>query len=130
MANTSTFEKGPHSDPWVLGVKCASAITDTRLAYRLSTTDHETVVLCGDNEAIAGWPDRKAAIGEAFNVRMAGHIVALSSGAGVIAINDPITSAANGYLRKAVIGTDLVQGYAESPAAAVAGTAFTVRKGA
>jgi len=129
MANTSTFEKGPHSDPWVLGVKCASAITDTRLAYKLSTTDHETVVLCGDNEAIAGLPDRKAAALEAFNIRMAGHLVGVSDGSGVIAINDPITSAANGKLRKAVIGTDLVQAYAESPAAAVDGTAFTFRKG-
>jgi len=125
MANISNFEKRIGD----LSVKCASAITDTRLAYRLSTTDHETVELCGDNLAIAGFPDRLAAIGESFLVR--NHdwevIVGLSDGVGVIAINDPITSGATGYLRKAVIGTDLVQYYATSPATNVAGTAFSVR---
>lgn len=130
MANTGTFEKGPQSDPWMLSVKCATAITDTRLAYKLSATDHETAELCGDNEAIAGFPDRKAAIGETFNLRMAGHIIGLTSGAGVLAINDPITSGASGTLRKAVIGTDLVQGYVESPTAATPNLPLTIRKGA
>lgn len=135
MANTSPFEKGVHNDPWYLSVKCASAITDTKLAYKLSTTDHETCELCGDNEAIAGFPDRRltaaeAAAGVVVNLRMAGHLQGQSSGAGVLAINDPITSAAAGQLHKAVIGTDLVQGIAESPATNVAGTVFTIRKGA
>jgi len=135
MANTSPFAKDVHNDPWYLGVKCASAITNTRLAYKLSTTDHETIVLCGDNEAIGGFPDRQltaaeAALDEVVNLRMAGHFEAISDGSGVIAINDPITSGASGKLRKAVIGVDLIQAYAESPAAAVADTVFTIRKGA
>lgn len=125
MANTSNFEKRKGD----LSVKCASAITDTRLAYKFTSTDHETVELCTDNARIAGWPDRKAAAGETFLARSRDDwksIVGLSDGAGLIAIGDPITSGATGYLRKAVIGTDLVQGYALSPATNVAGTAFSV----
>ena len=125
MANTGTFEKRKGD----LSVKCASAITDTRLAYRLSTTDHETVELCGDNLAVAGLPDRKAAIGESFVARWGdwSALVGLSDGNGLLAINDPITSGATGYFRKAVIGTDLIQGYVLSPATNVAGTAFAFR---
>lgn len=126
MANTSVFEKRTGD----LSVKCASAITDTRLAYKLSATDHETVELCGDNDAICGFPDRKAAIGEAFVARWHewSDLVGLSDGGGVIAPNDEITTGANGKLRKAVIGTDNVQGYAVTGAAAVDGTAFTFRR--
>jgi len=126
MANTSVFEKRTGD----LSVKCASAITDTRLAYKLLTTDHETVELCGDNDPIAGLPDRKAAIGEAFVARWHDWSVltGLSDGGGVIAINDEITTGAAGKLRKAVIGTDIVQGYAVTGAAAVADTAFSFRR--
>lgn len=125
MANTSNFEKRKGD----LSVKSAAAITDTRLAYKFLTTDHESVELCSDNAAIAGLPDRKAAIGEIFLARWHDWevLVGLSDGAGLIEINDPITSGATGYLRKAVIGTDLVQGYAVSPATNVAGTPFSFR---
>lgn len=125
MANTGTFEKRSGD----LSVKCAAAITDTRLAYKFTSTDHETVELCTDNAAIAGLPDRKAAIGESFLARWHAWevLTGVSDGGGVLAINDPITSGATGYLRKAVIGTDLVQGYAVTPAAAVLGTAFSFR---
>ncbi len=126
MANTGTFEKRKGS----LSVKCASAITDTRLAYKLSSTDHETVELCTDNAEVVGLPDRKAAIGETFVARWAGDwecLVGLSDGGGLLAIGDPITSGATGYFRKAVIGSDLVQGYVRTPATNVAGTAFAFR---
>lgn len=125
MANTGTFEKRGGD----LSVKCASAITDTRLAYKLSATDHETVELCTDNAMVAGLPDRKAAIGETFLARWEEwtSLVGLSDGNGLLAIGDPITSGATGYFRKAVIGTDLVQGYVLSPATNVAGTAFSFR---
>lgn len=125
MSNTLAFEKGTGFEAYNLGVICASAITNTKLAYRLSATDHETVVLCGDNELIGGFPDRKAAIGEAFTLRMVGHLVGVASEE--IAINEPITSAANGKLRVAVFGTDHIQGWAESNAAA--DEPVTIRKG-
>lgn len=127
MANTSNFEKRSGD----LSVKCASAITDTRLAYKISSTDNETVELCTDNAAIAGLPDRKAAIGETFLARWSDDwkiLVGLSDGNGVLANGDPITSGATGYLRKAVIGTDLVQGYVvNGTSTLVAGTAFSFR---
>lgn len=125
MSNTQAFEKGSGFEAFNLSVICASAITNTRLAYRLSATDHETVVLCGDNELIGGFPDRKAAIGEAFTLRMVGHLIGVA--AEEIEIGDPLTSAANGKLRVAVFGTDHIQGWAESNAAA--NEPVTVRKG-
>lgn len=130
MANTAPFEKGVHNDPWYLGVKCASDVTNTRLAYKFSATDHETVQVCGDNETIAGWPDRRAKAGETFNLKMAGHIIAEAGVAmDLTAGGYPLTSAANGQMRKCVIGTDKQQAWNES-IATTQGDPVTIRKGA
>jgi hypothetical protein len=130
MANTAPFEKTVHNDPWYLGVKCATDVTNTRLAYKFSATDHETVEVCGDNETIAGWPDRRAKAGETFNLKMAGHIIGEAAVAMDLAAGGfPLTSAAAGQLRKAVAGVDKTQGYNES-IATTQGDAVTIRKGA
>ncbi len=98
--------------------KCATDITDTTLAYTVSTTDDETAILCGDNQVIRGFPDRKAKAGEPFLLMWSGDwevLVGTANGAiDFTAGGFPLTSAASGKLRKAVIGTDLVQGYNHS----------------
>ncbi len=114
MATTGAFEKRRGDVTY----KCASDITDTTLAYTLSTTDGETVILCGDNQPILGFPDRRAKAGEPFLLRWKGDWEVLKGTAnGAIdftAGGFPLTSAASGKLRKAVIGSDLVQGYNRS----------------
>jgi hypothetical protein len=126
MANLRPFLKGCHDEPSMFPVKCATAVTDTRLAYKLLTTDHETVEVCGDADAIAGHPDKTAAIGEAFNLRGGpAHIIAIGQAA--IAINQRVCAGTAGKMRVAIVGTDFPDGVAESPVA-IDGEAFTYRK--
>jgi hypothetical protein len=127
MANIRPFLKGCHDEPSMFPVKCTTDVTDTRLAYKLLTTDHETAELCGDGDAVCGHPDKTAKAGEAFNLRGGpAHIIAV--GRSPIAINDRVCAGATGGMRKAVAGVDFSEGVAESPVTND-GDSFTYRKG-
>ena len=119
MASNKTKEHGPEPKE-THSVQCASLVTDTRLAYRLSDNDNELAVLCGDNDRIVGFPDRiTTATDQWFNLRkiQVGSVKAVAEEA-IATNNQPVTAGSTGKIRAAVIGTDLVQFYNNSTTAA------------
>ena len=87
----------------LIGVTCATDITDTTLAYRLSDTDNEVAVKVGDGEQITGWPDKKAKAGEPFNLRPGKRGVIATAAEAFAANGFRIVGAANGKVRKAIL---------------------------
>jgi len=119
MARNKAFEKGSTDEIGVIGVTCATDITDTRVAMRFADDSNEVAVVCGDNERCVGFPDRKAKAGEAFNLRRVGTFFGIADGSDFATVNNkPWTTAANGKIRLAVFGTDLIQGFTASTAVA------------
>lgn len=128
MPRNFTYEKSSSDDLATIDVTCATDVTDTRLAYRLSDTSNEIAVVCGDDELCEGFPNKEAKAGESFKLRRKGHFIVVASGSGFASANNiPWTTAAAGAIRAAVPGTDKVQGYSKSIGAAAAEITVGIR---
>jgi len=118
MARNYSYQKTSSDEVAAIRVTCATDVTDTRHAYRLSDDSNEVAVRCGDDELCVGFPDSEAKAGEPFNLLRVGDFKAIASGSGFATANNvPWTTAASGGVRASTPGTDKVQGYSKSTAA-------------
>jgi hypothetical protein len=116
MAQNTTFRKTSNDPAFMKSVMTVAAVTNPRLAYKISGMSGRNLAadVCGDNDVIAGFPASKCAIGEAVRLDRAGTFEYVASG--TVHLNNPLTAAAGGKLRVAVVTTDLFQAYAETEA--------------
>lgn len=116
MAQNITFRKVSNDPAFMKSVMTVAAVTNTHLAYKLSGMSGRNLAadVCGDNDVIAGFPASKCVVGESVRLDRGGSFEAVASG--TIHLNNPITAAAAGAVRVAVVSTDLFQAYAETEA--------------
>lgn len=112
------FRKASTDTAFSVSAVPAAAVTNTLLPYKLTGQSgrNPTADLAGDNEIIVGFPASVSSLGEAVRFDRGGLFVTIAKGAGCN-VNVPFTAAVGG-VRVAVFGTDHIQGYFTTTAAA------------